>query len=322
LDFVKQQEEPYREDYPKIFESLIRRPIDPITDRYLKKLKEKNLITNDILSYSTEVDSGRKLMKKKKIVVAGLVYNAEKLVPGLEKWFNDLQKLCKECHIVIVENNSKDNTREKLKLWKKRSPKKVHLVCEESECKSFEYIDPTLLKSGHKSRIEKMSYLRNMYVKYIRKNFKDIDYVFVMDFDLDGMLYWDGVFHSLFKFYINPDIEMIACNGVVNGSFSYYDTFAYAKDKNEIRWSSPFDKATHDQDVLQNISRHYQENLEMDRVSSAFGGFSMYVFDNFIKHEYNFQDKTYSCEHCLFHENFKNLQVNPRMIYIIFDNTT
>ena len=37
---------------------------------------------------------------------------------------------------------------------------------------------------------------------------------------------------------------------------------------------------------------------------------------------YNYYEKGYSCEHCLFHENFDNVQVNPRMLYIIFENKT
>lgn len=322
FDFLKQKREPYRENYQKLFLHLIKRPIDPITDKYFKKQIEKNIIVNDILNYSNEVNSGKKILKEKKIIVTGLLYNAESLVSKLEDWFQDLKKICKDCHIVIVENNSVDRTRFYLQNWKKKYPQRVHLVCDESECKTFDNIDEKMLKSGHNSRIEKMSYLRNKYMNYIRENFKDVDYVFVMDFDIDGLLYWDGVFHSIFKFYVNPDIQMIACNGIVNGSFLYYDGFAYAKDKNEIRWTSTSDKANHDQDVLQYVSRHYQENLDMDKVASAFGGFSIYEFQNFIKHNYNYYEKGYSCEHCLFHENFDNVQVNPRMLYIIFENKT
>lgn len=322
ITFLKQKQEPYYENYEKLFKNLVKRPIDPITQNYFKKISKKNIIVNDILHYSNEVNSGRKILKQKDIIVTGLVYNAESLVPKMEEWFNHLTKLCSSCHIVIVENNSVDRTRHYLNLWKQKNPKHVHLVCEESECKSFEHLSENLTKSAHKSRIEKMSYLRNRYLDYIRQNFEQADYVFVMDFDLDGVLYWDGVFQSIFKFYVNPDIEMIACNGIVNGSFLYYDSFAYAKDKNELRWSSTSDKQSHDQDVLQNISRHYQDNLDMDKVASAFGGFSIYNFENFIQHEYNYYDRGYSCEHCLFHENFQNIQVNPRMLYIIFENKT
>lgn len=322
IQFLKQKQEPYHDNYEKLFRDLIKRPIDPVTLRYYKKIKQKNVIVNDILQYSKEIESGRQILQQKNVIVAGLVYNAETLVPKIEKWFNDLTKLCATCHIVIVENNSIDNTSEYLNLWKLRDPDHLHLVCEEGECKSFENVSKDMLKSAHRNRIEKMAYLRNKYLKYIRENFEEVDYVFVTDMDLDGTLYWDGVFQSIFKFYVNPDIEVIACNGIVNGSFLYYDSFAYAKDKNEIRWSTTNDKHSHDQDVLQNISRHYQNNLEMDKVASAFGGFSIYDFNSFVKHEYNFYKEGYSCEHCLFHENFDNIQVNPRMLYLIFENKT
>ena len=285
FDFLKQKQEPYHENYDKMFQNLIKRPIDPITKKYFKKLNE-NVISNHILQYSNEINSGQKILKKKNIVVCGLVYNADSLIPKLEKWFNDLSKLCKSCDIVIVENNSIDKTRQFLELWKSRNPKHVHLVCQESECKTFSSVGKEMANSAHKSRIEKMSYLRNKYLTYIKNNFKNIDYVFVKDFDLDGILYWDGIFHSIFQFYVNPE------------------------------------KQSHDQDVLQYISRHYQDNLEMDKVVSAFGGFSIYEFESFTSRRYNYYDKGYSCEHCLFHETFDNIQVNPRMLYIIFENKT
>ena len=320
ITFIKQKGEPYHDNYEALFNNLVKRPIDPVTQIFFRKTKQKNIIVNDILNYSNEVNSGRKILKQKRIIVAGLVYNAEELIPKLESWFNELTKICSSCHIVIVENNSVDRTPKNLQLWKSRNPEKVHLVCEERACKNFT-IDTDKAKSAHKSRIEKMSYLRNRYVSYIRKHF-EADYVFVMDFDLDGVLYWDGVFHSIFKFYVNPSIDVISCNGVLNGSFLYYDSFAYAKDKNEIRWNSTNDKHSHDQDVLQNISRHYQDNMEMDKVASAFGGFAIYNFEKFIKNEYTYYDHGYSCEHCLFHENFENIQVNPRMLFIIYENKT
>ena len=50
------------------------------------------------------------------------------------EWFNSLKTLCKECHMVIVENNSTDNTRKFCNIWKKMDPNYVHIVCNSLEC--------------------------------------------------------------------------------------------------------------------------------------------------------------------------------------------
>ena len=306
-------------EFKKWFESIMYRPIDPFLYKHYKDMNDE-IRKNQILNYSEEVKNGMKLLKKKKIIVTGLIYNAQSQIKPLMEWFNSLKTLCKECHMVIVENNSTDNTRKFCNIWKKMDPNYVHLVCNSLECNGDWQV--TNDKSPFSIRIKKMAFLRNKYVEYITKNFKEMDYVFVMDLDLKGVLFWDGIFHSMFQFYSNPSINVIACNGIVAGSLLYYDSFAYAKEKSELRWNSTFDKQNHDQDVLQNISQHYQKSLEMDKVMSAFGGFCIYNFNDFKDKYYGYEKNRFACEHCIYHEQYDNVQLNPRMIFIIEENLT
>ena len=306
-------------DFKKWFEKIMYRPIDPFLMKHYKDMNDE-IRRNQIINYSEEVKNGMKIFKRKKIIITGLIYNAESQIQYLIEWFNTLKTLCEECHFVIVENNSKDNTRKYCELWKESDPKHIHLVCNTINCDgNWQVVND---KSPFSIRIKKMAFLRNKYVEYISKNFKNMDYVFVMDLDLKGVLFWDGIFHSMFQFYSNPSINVIACNGIVAGSLLYYDSFAYAKDKSELRWNSTFDKQNHDQDVLQNISQHYQNSLEMDKVMSAFGGFCIYNFNDFKDKYYGYEEKRFACEHCIYHEQYDNVQLNPRMIFIIEENLT
>ena len=322
--FKKQNKQHYEIfTFNQYFQKLLHRPIDIINYNFYKK-KMFSKKEHDILKYSDKVSSGLEILKTKTIIVCGLIYNAEKQVSFIKNWISDLEKICKSVHVVIVENNSVDRTRELLNEWKKTSNSNIYLVCSESNiCNNFDYsqIESMIHKSPSSKRIEKMSYLRNCYMKYIFENNMKADYVFLMDFDLNGILFWDGIFHSIHEIEQNQ-IEVMACNGILQDGLKYYDTFAYAKTENELDWNTNFDKQNHDQDVIKNVSKKYQENLKLDNVKSAFGGFAIYKFASFNGKQYDFNPTGYSCEHCIFHKQFNTIMVNPRMIFLIKENLT
>lgn len=323
--FKKQNKQNYEIfTFNQYFQKLLHRPIDIIHYNFYKK-KMFSQKEHDILKYSEKVTSGLEILKTKTIIVCGLIYNAEKQISFIKNWISDLEKICNSVHTVIVENNSVDRTRELLSEWKETSNSNISLICSESNlCNQFDYskIDSMIHKSPSSIRIEKMSYLRNCYMKYIFENNLQADYVFLMDFDLNGILFWDGIFHSIHEMEQNQNIEVMTCNGILQDTLKYYDTFAYAKTKNELDWNTNFDKQNHDQDVIKNVSKKYQENLKLDKVKSAFGGFAIYKFASFNGKQYDFNPKGYSCEHCIFHKNFNNIMVNPRMIFLIKENLT
>ena len=304
----------------KEFEARFHRPVDIFRKRCYENI-DIDIARLKINNYFNEMKRGMKSMQTKSIVIAGLIHNAEQQIRPMKMWFDEMKKLCKSCHIVIVENNSIDNTEVYCKQWQRMDPKHVHLVCDQTICNNNWKIKED--KGPESERIEKMSYLRNLYLDYIQANFSTgIDYVFAMDFDLRGILFWDGLFHSMYCFDKNAKIEALACNGLIEGDLLYYDSFAFARDRSELRWSSLLDKANHDQEVLLYISKEYEESQELDHVASAFGGFCIYRFEHFIKHRYGYEKDRYTCEHCVFHENFEHFYVNPNMVFLIQENIT
>ena len=303
------------------FKSLIYRPMDSYWNLCLKNLEKSRHLTQ-IEEYHSRVKKGINIFKNKRIIITGLIHNAESQIEPLQSWFHTLSNLCMDCHIVIVENNSIDQTRVFCEKWKTMNPEKVHLVCNKYLCDKTWTIGD--MKGGESDRIEKMAFLRNLYCQYIKENinFLNFDYVFVIDFDLRGTIFWDGIFDSMYYFEKEPSIDAIACNGMVSGSLLYYDSFAFARDRSELRWTNHLDKQNHDEDVLRYVSEEYQKSQELDKLASAFGGFCIYNYNSFISSEYGFEEKFYTCEHCIFHEKMKHFYLNPNMVFIIDENMT
>ena len=96
--------------YQKVFENLLHRPIDPFRAKCFEQMDESRIL-NFIREYSNEVKKGMTFLENKKIIVTGLLHNAELQIFILKQWFDVLKPLCKEAHFVMVENNSVDNTR-------------------------------------------------------------------------------------------------------------------------------------------------------------------------------------------------------------------
>ncbi len=316
-----------RQNYEKtkfgsIFQAIVYRPIDIIHYNYFKKMPMEQSLKK-LQMYGKQIIQGYKFLKNKKIVVCGLLYNAESQVSYLESWFEELKLICKDCVMVVVENNSVDETRQKCIQWRKRDPLHVHLVCVDTDFCHSDINDIVVdSTSPDSNRIRKMAFLRNCYVKYVQENFLEFDYVFVKDLDLQGHLFWDGIFHSFYCFKQSPKINVMTCNGVMRETLHYYDTFAYAKDKFDISWNFGHDKRNHDHDVLNNVSHYYQKNMELDKVASAFGGFAIYRMKQFKDKFYSYDRNRLSCEHCLYHLLYENVYLNPKMIFLIEVNKT
>lgn len=301
---------------------------DPIIKNYFANLNDK-LILAQLNIYYEQVKKGENFVSNKKIIIAGLIRNAEKNIYFLKKIYEKIKKICLETVFIIVENDSKDNTRKYLLEWNKIDPS-VIILCDNNmintnKCNiiGFEYFYDEKIPFVH--RIKKLSYLRNIYLNFIKNSIKlkNFDFMFVMDLDLNGKLHNDGILQSFYHFSKDLQISAICCNGLVknsNNKLTYYDSFAYVQLGEDYEWNNDFDKFSHDEDVLQNITKKYIKDLNLDKVKSAFGGFSIYNLNHIIETNasYNYsKNNKLSCEHAHFNILLKNIYVNPRMIFEI-----
>ena len=213
---------------------------------------------------------------------------------------NNLASRFKDYRIVIVENDSKDNSRKLLCDWATENKKTILLKCDENVKCSRDCITGAkgAYKSKHTNRITRMAEYRNKALKYIKNNksFKT-DVVIVYDFDLEG------------------NINMNEFDNILN-EFDNWDA-VFANGRMAI---PPFDSGTMCYDGLafrENwgvsrgiMKRIFRMNYLVDRsknkyipVASAFNGLGVYKYKSIKDSEYSAFTDPYNCEHVGLHYN-------------------
>lgn len=336
VEFFQTEERPWFEKTTEEFYKRFQRPLDPIHIAYYDiQCKSKTLhnsmkfISRDLDSYSGEVGQGKQKSKNSSIVIAGLVRNAAFQIPEMKERCYNITKMFKKYKIVIVENNSTDNSREFLLDWFNEDPN-VIILCQDifatnqKECDILDLFPKSenLGNSPHPQRIQKMAFLRNVYLKHIQHYYSDYDYLCVMDMDLKGDLFNDGLLHSVNILESHPQLDAVACNGMLfqsSGQYIYYDSFAHIETGDPYVWENQTAKSNHDRYVHSYITDKYLTSMDLDKVRSAFGGIVLYKNKKVKDKLYDFSSNFFSCEHSYFHKNL-NIAVNPRFIFLISQN--
>lgn len=281
-----------------------------------------------------KINIGKEFLKNKKVAFCGLIRDGEDrlktTIPQIEK----IGSYFKDWVLLVVENDSKDNTRNMLLNYNKV---KV-LGCDGinlPECKLNTL--PTTSHSTTNYRINKMSMLRNIYLDELHKDkYNDIDYVIVWDFDLVGEVNIEGFLSTFYNFKSNNEINAVCANGVRKIDlipfitaetidkeigiplYVYYDTFAYRNfedTSNLIKNKGYYDI------IYSNTSKCKDEKLK--KVKSCFGGFTIYKRDAILSSSYT----TYTdsnglpiCEHQGLNERINNVYHNNDLLYLIYKN--
>jgi len=310
---------------------LLNRPIDDVHYVYYKNItnnlplaKAISVIKDDLKLYTEGVNKGSRKARKSKIVIAGLIQNSAYEIPQLKERCRKIVSQFKDYRIVILENNSTDSTREYLLNWAKIDPK-VKILCHDAYVTNLEEcnIVDVAITNDHSPmphRIQKMATFRNIYMDHIHHYYDDFDYLCVMDMDLQGEVYIDGMLHTISL--LEPNIDGMTCNGMLirdPDTFYYYDSFAHIEEHEPGYITDIASKSEHDVHVHIYMTQLYSSQMTPDRVRSAFGGLAIYNMKNVIKQRYNYSQTNFVCEHTFFHHN-KRIYVNPRMIFLITKN--
>lgn len=316
------------------YESSFYRKPDPVTTLYYSTMSIPQM-NQELDHYKLKVEAGKKLAHSQHILLTGLIRNNSGNIGFIQHFVKELRSHFASVQLLMVENNSDDNTRQELLQWCFQDTG-IQLLCpfdmdqvNHPDCYLSEF-DSRIDHGISRDRIYRLSHLRNFYLDYIqtRVKWQQYHYLFVMDFDLNGELPMDGIFHTLWEFSNNPAISGIACNGIVidqvsmDRPFRYYDSFAHIDTGDPITWDNSFDKQSHDMEVLHNITDRYTKSMKLDPVTSAFGGFCIYnihhIYQTKARYSYtSFPQGRVSCEHSHFHLQLGSLYVNPRMVFHI-----
>jgi hypothetical protein len=277
--------------------------------------------------YEERVEKGRKAAKSKKVVFAALIRDVAERIPEIKKKVQRMGKLFKDYRILIVENDSTDNTRDLLVSWSKENPKVKILGCGYNVQKCSL---PKMPKTdGHhvdRTRIEKMVKLRNIYLDEIKKSYRSDDgwdYSIFWDLDMISSVYLDGVCNSLGYLQDRKDVDVVCAYGIYRWGVLtlFYDTYAllYKNEKFHIDL-----KTVHDirKGLFEIKLDRGEEPVEVD---SCFSGFSIYRTSSLMPSNVRYDmsgDDNLECEHVRLHIKIKGVKVvNPSMIHMLLENS-
>lgn len=275
---------------------------------------------------NTTTKEGKEYMKTKRVVISGLLRNTASRIPEIERRVEALGNLFYDYRVLVVENDSTDNSRELLLEWSKRNPKVTILGCGYNANNCSLGFKPTEGHSVYRSRIEKMVYLRNIYLEEIKNNYSDYDYAIVWDFDIVGSVYLDGIQNSFGYLKKDPNLDVMCSYGIYSwGPMKlFYDTYATLEKGDNFHIDN---KKSHDLRKGIGMGLRYNRGDPPVRVISCFSGFAIYRIQSILHPSVYYdmtskEDNNLECEHVVLHKRMKNsvIKMNPNMIHLVVYN--
>jgi len=259
---------------------------------------------NERDEYFKRIRSGAETALNSSVCILGLARNISKELNRTLPRIQKIGNMFKSWSGVIYENDSIDDTAQKIKSFAQEGNLTLEIFSE------------TLNHGIHKqdrslTRMEAMSYYRNKCIE--RSKIHGADFIIVLDPDLIGGFSYFGILNSL---GYAGEFDMIGANSIIydnNESKTrrlYYDSWAFRKGQ----WEP------HKDEEINPLQFHRGEGLV--RVNSCFGGLGIYpakVFDdNLIYYSGP------SCEHVELHNRMieagkDKIYLNPSMITLYSD---
>jgi len=304
--------------------------------------------TPDILRDGVSVASvpqDEQWLRTQRVVICGLLRDKEGQVAYLQRALPRITSLFADWALVVVENNSTDNTRERLLEWQQHDTNHIHVLAPASttttnsnDSTAAESPVPMFRTVRHdytEWRIRKMAALRNSYMAYVSSHaaLSQYELLVVMDLDLQSFLYTDGLLSTAHHLHTNHHIAAIAANGqqlttapltaqLLYG-FEYQDPYAHEDERNAGKGL-----AQQLDNVRSKFVNRFQYGDELRAVRSAFGGFAVYRMERVVGLRYGV---VYSdsgghvlCEHVSLNRQLAagggGMFVNPSMMHVIVDN--
>ena len=262
-----------------------------------------------------------------KILLVGTVSNVAKSIEKELKVVLEALSVFNSIEVFLVESDSRDNTTKILSHIKK-------------SLDNFEFVSKGLLSKKLPNRIERIAFCRNVYVEYIRANYKTQKWNYVAVADLDGMnfkltrkgiescfsndLNWSGIMANQ-KYGYYDLYALRACNWVAEDIFKELDGLKRNRGLPK-RYKNPLI------DFLSNFYHYdglrqeaiYSKMIKIKKKSafinvfSAFGGFAIYKPEVFFNSDYSNTSRSFESEHITFHLSAGKVghkfYINPKLI--------
>ena len=168
-------------------------------------------------------------MRDVQVIICSTVRDCGEALADNIPWVEQLRGHFGESHVVIVENDSIDHTKEVLADWT-QDAENVHVIAEDLGLQTIPDYVPSTGKNPFYSahRIQLMASYRNKYMAYIEEHLPDPDYLIIIDLDIHHVSL-EGIMHS---FGQPVEWHAISSNGRVLSplhpfSSVFYDGYAF-----------------------------------------------------------------------------------------------
>lgn len=266
--------------------------------------------------------------KTKKIIFTGLCQdNGKNFITMWLPWIKKVGSHFRDYRIIIVENDSKDNTREILLKEAEKNPRLL-LLCDGKRPENTQTCHLGM-RSIHKNeekethlaqRLSILRKFRQVYWDYVQEKYNDYDYMAIIDWDLEGDVSTPGFFHGLS--YVKDHSDVIATNSFhkIGKNYHFHDTFPLL---NNHRCENLHQNKLI-QDHMMKIQMHTKTlygSAYPVPVESAFGGLALYHIHRLMEKQCSYVDVQcpVECEHTTFHKNL-NVHIDPWMTFYITKN--
>lgn len=244
--------------------------------------------------YYPFVNNGKQIAKTSKIILAMSLRDCESNIKSIHSFYKYFCKHFDQVKLVVMENNSKDKTRQRLLNLKKEGVDIDVVGCGLNAPVCNLQVDNSRTGCG-KNRVRRMAYIRNILLDYIKQIQSSYDYCIVMDGDIKGRIETKGFLESIYYLKTRNDIDAIACYGLNNIDKyflrQFYDGYAYEPEYGN-QWFSQ-------------LLSHYMKGLV--KVKSVFNGLVIYKLP--FPDKLKYFEKTLTCEHISFHKHM-NIYLN------------
>lgn len=240
---------------------------------------------------------GKREIKNKNLILCTCVRDAENNIINIKKLYKYFTRYFNKVKLLIMENDSKDKTREKL------LDLKSHINIDVIGCGLNSKVCNMNLNNDRTSRsykrFRRMSIVRNELVSHIKKIQNNYNYCIMFDGDMSLNIDTNGFLESMYHLEYKDHIDAISCYGLGYASLlvlnKIYDGIAY----------KPVDN-----DNLINLLTTFRLS-KLTKVISSFNGLSIYKLPFTDNMKYDI--KTKECEHISFNKNF-NIYLNPKFV--------
>lgn len=269
------------------------------------------------------VANGYTKMSQSRVVICCMVRNCapalKRNIPQIEK----LRSLFLESRVVVIENDSKDDTKSILQNWAD-THEGIVVKSKDFHSETIPRKTGNVLPAFSFHRISRMSSYRNLYMEELERLDFDADYVIVVDPDVHSFSV-EGIANT---FGQPVSWDMVSSNGkgvhhAFRGLYRYYVYYdAYALQKtNDIRSQTPELILQH-----QHVFAGLEKGDPMIGVFSGFNGLGIYRMEaikglRYIPEENHDENVEVWCEHVSLHKQmaergFHRIYINPSQIVI------